>query len=121
MEDESGKEEGACNMNTLRDTRVDELPFRSLPKESPRLVPKGKLLHFLLTGRDNYPQVPDLLPFPDDRDIERAEREGRGGRLRKVRRGNRTAFRNTKSHPCPILQILVPLSDDAAVDGEVLC
>ena len=81
---------------------------------------KGKLLHLLLAGRDNNAQVPDLLTLPDDRDVERAKREGGRERLREVRRRNCTALRNPQLRSSPILEVLVPLSNDATVDRELL-
>jgi hypothetical protein len=68
LEDKGGEKEGAGDVDTLKEARVERGPRRCLANQSPLLMAKGLDLQVREGGGNWHPQVPSRLPLPGDRD-----------------------------------------------------
>ena len=124
MEDKGGKEEGAGDMDTLKEPRVERGPSRRLADEGPLPVAKGVELKLLEGGGDGHSKLTGDIPLPGERDEEpRPKGQSEGTVLlpsllpEPLR--DCVAFGDAEDRPHRLLVELESLLDDRSILGDV--
>jgi hypothetical protein len=123
LEDKGGEEEGASDMDALKEPRVERGPSCRLADKGPLPVTKGEELELLKRRGNRHPEMPRELPLPGDRDEEtRPKTQGEGPILpcllpASLRDG--VALGDAEDRPHRLLVELESLLNDGSILGDV--